>query len=145
MAQPVNAATPLDTLTGPVPPLLEHVSTPPPGLVPMANVTALVLSAVSTLPLLSSTATEAEKVPVPVAGMLAPDAGWLVNTSLVVVPVVMLKLLALLVSLCAALFRAVSVYPVPLLVMAQPVKLATPFTTVTGPVPPVLEQVSTPL
>src|SRR5438132_5786977 len=77
--------------------------------------------------------------------MVAPDAGWLVNTSLVAVPAVMLKLLALLGAVRAGLLEAVSVYPVPLLVMAQPVKLATPFTTVTGPVPPALEQVSTPL
>src|SRR5207244_11292083 len=76
---------------------------------------------------------------------LAPPPGCVVNTTLVAVPAVMLKLLALLGAVCDGLLEAVSVYPVPLLVMAQPLKLATPLDTVTGPVPPALLQLSTPL
>src|SRR5438105_6515378 len=109
MAQPVKPATPPETVTGPVPPVLEQVSAPPPGLVPMARVTVVVLSAVATLPLVSSTATDAANEPVPVAWMLAPEAGWLVSTSLVAVPGVMLKLLALLGAVRDGLLEAVSV------------------------------------
>src|SRR5438132_447588 len=118
MAQPVKAATPLDTLTEPVRPLLQQVSTPPPGLVPMANVTALVVSAGWTLPLVSSTATEDGTVPVPVASLSVPDARPILKLSDVGVPAVMLKLLALLGAVRDGLLEAVSVYPVPLLVMA---------------------------
>src|SRR5438552_12752429 len=96
MAQPLKLATPPATVTGPTPPAPEHVSAPPPGLVPMARVTVVVLSAVSTLPFVSATATDAANEPVPVAWMFAPEAGWLVSTSLVAAPGVMLKLLALL-------------------------------------------------
>jgi hypothetical protein len=55
-------------------------------LVPIANVTDVVESPVSTFPYVSWTATAAEKVPVPVAGMLAPEAGCVVNASLVAAP-----------------------------------------------------------
>src|SRR5213593_2292286 len=107
MAQPVKLATPLETVTGPKPPALEQVSTPPLGLLLIASVTVVALSAVSTLPLASSTATEAEKVPVPVARMFAPEAGWLVKASCVAVPAVMLK--ALLVAPVRPLLDADSV------------------------------------
>src|SRR5438552_13327967 len=93
MAQPVKLATPLETVTGPVPPALVQVSTPPPGLLLIASVTVVALSAVFTLPLASSTATEAGKLAVPVAWMLALAAGWLVNASLVAAPGVMLNAL----------------------------------------------------
>ena len=52
MESPENVATPAATVTAAPP-----VSVPPPGLVPMARPTVVVLSPVSTLPLASSTAT----------------------------------------------------------------------------------------
>src|SRR5438132_597514 len=133
MAQPVKPATPLDTVTGPTPPVLEQVSAPPPGLLLMARVTVVALSLVSTLALASSTATEAEKVPVPVAWMLAPDAGWLVKASWVAVPAVMLK--AVLVAPVSPLLDAARVYPVPDLLMDRSLKVATPPDAATVSVP----------
>src|SRR5207253_5405158 len=115
MAQPLKLATPLDTVTGPVPPALLQLSTPLPGLVLMVRVTVVALSPVSTLELVSSTATEAEKLPVPVAWMLAFEAGWLVKASCVAVPAVMLK--AVLVAPVSPLLDAARVYPVPDLLM----------------------------
>src|SRR5207302_225686 len=108
MAQPVNAATPLDAVTV-KPPMLLQVSAPEPGLMPIPRVTVVALSAVSTLPLVSCTVIDAAKLPVPVAWMLTPEAGWLVKTSLVAVPAVMLKLLALLGAVYDGLLEAVSV------------------------------------
>ena len=93
MAHPVKLATPAVTVFGPSPPV--QVRTPALGLVPMAKVTVVALSPVSVLPLASWTATEALKVPVPVAWMFWPDVGWVVKVKAVAVPAVMLKALAL--------------------------------------------------
>src|SRR5437588_97242 len=87
---------------------------PPPALVPMARVIVVLLSVVTTLPLASSTATDTENVPVPVAWMLAPEAGCTVKASWVAAPGVMLKVLLAVVPF-AGLLVAFSVYPVPVL------------------------------
>src|SRR5271168_4088526 len=84
MAQPLNVATPFVTVWGPRPPV--QVSTPALGLVPMAKVTVVALSAVSVLPRASWTATDAENVPVPVAWMFWFTVGWVVKVSLVAAP-----------------------------------------------------------
>ena len=75
----------------------------PPGLVPMARVIELV-AVVTTLPEASSTATVGWA---PQAVPSAPPPGWVVKTSLVAVPAVMLK--AELVAVVRPVADAVSV------------------------------------
>src|SRR3984885_14176495 len=94
MAQPVKLATPAATVTV-RPPVLVQVRTPLLGLLLMASVTVVALSPVSGLPLVSWTAPDTGKLPVPVAWMLEPAVGWLVKVKFVAVPAVMLKALAL--------------------------------------------------
>src|SRR5437773_1004380 len=108
MAQPVKLATPLATVRV-RPPVLVQLSTPADGLVPIARVTVVALSAVTTLPLTSSTATATANDPVPVAWMLALVAGWLVKTSCVAEPAMMLKLFALAGAVRDGLLDAVKV------------------------------------
>src|SRR3989442_706129 len=96
MAQPVKLATPLDTVTGPRSEERRRRERAQTWVVPVSLKKKEVLSAVSTLPSMSSPATDAANEPVPAAWLLAPDAGWLVNTSLLAVPGVILKRLALL-------------------------------------------------
>src|ERR1700683_1222950 len=85
MAHPVKLATPAARVTV-RPPVLVQESTPALGLLLMARVTVVALSPVSVLPLVSCSATDTLKVPVPVAWILAPDAGWVVKVSLVAGP-----------------------------------------------------------
>src|SRR5438309_270170 len=104
MAQPVKLATPLDTVTV-NPPVFVQLSTPDDGFVPIARVTKVALSPVSTLPLASSTATVTDGVIVALAAVLL---GCCVYTSWVAAPTLMLKVLLAVVP-CAGLLVASSV------------------------------------
>src|SRR5271165_7153479 len=83
MERPGKVAMPEATVTAEPP-----VSVPPPGLVAMARLTVVALSAVSTLPLASSTATVTEGVTVAPAATL--EGPWM-KASLVGGPGVTLK------------------------------------------------------
>ena len=107
MAQPVKLATP-ETVATVRPPVLVQLSTPNEGLLPMARVTFLV-SVSTVLPLVSWTATDTLKEPVPVAWMFWFGVGWVVKVKLVAVPAVMLKALALVGAVWAGVEVAVSV------------------------------------
>src|ERR1700728_2852926 len=85
MAHPVKLATPAATVTV-RPPVLVQVMTPALGLLLMAKVTVVALSPVSVLLLASCSATDTLKVPVPVAWLFEPAAGWVVKVSLVAGP-----------------------------------------------------------
>ena len=82
MAQPAKVTEPPVAALG-----LAVQANVPPGLVPMARVIELV-AVVTTLPPTSSTATVGW---VAHAAVLAPPPGWVVKTSLVAVPAVMLN------------------------------------------------------
>src|SRR5262245_46549267 len=136
-----NDATPAAAVAVTVPP-----SVPPPAFVPIASVTEPV-KAVAVLPLASRPGT-------PIAGaMLAPAvalAGWLVKTSTVAAPGLMLNV-ALANPPTSPVAVADSVYPVPALSMLNVENVAVPFTAVTVfvpesvapafPVPPVIATV----
>src|SRR2546430_837196 len=109
MAQPVKPATPLDAVTGPEPPVLVQVSTPLLGLLLIDRKSVVEGKSVDLGGRRIIKKKDAGKRAVPVAWMLAPEVGWLVTTSFVAVPGVMLKLLGLLGALCGGLFEAVSV------------------------------------
>src|SRR5215470_14289957 len=141
MLMVANDATPAAALAVTVP-----LSVPPPALVPIASVTEPV-KAVAVLPLASRAVTT-------IAGaMLAPAValvGWLVKTSSVAAPGVMLNV-ALANPPTNPVAVADSVYPVPALSMLNVENVAVPFTAVTVlvperfapavPVPPVIATV----
>src|ERR1700722_4507286 len=93
MAQPLKLATPELSVTM-RPPELVQLSTPPPGCVPLAGVTARPEPPVSVLPFWSRPATETAKLPVPLAWMFWPADGWVVKLSWLAVPAVMLNAFA---------------------------------------------------
>src|SRR5438132_2315382 len=90
-----------------------HLSMPDAALLPMASVTVVVLSPVSTLPLASSTATNTDGEIVLPATVVV---GCCVYTNCVAVPTAMLKVLLAVVP-CAGLLVAFRVYPVPVLLI----------------------------
>src|SRR6266550_1723665 len=124
MLSPANVATPFTAATAAVPD-----SVPLPALVPIATVTPPV-KAVTTLPSPSSALTAtAGAIAAPAVALL----GWTVNASCVAVPGVMLK--AALVTPVTPVAFAVSVYPLPVLLMLRLEKVATPLTAARLTVP----------
>src|ERR1700722_4004089 len=93
MAQPLKLATPGRSQTV-RPPALVQLSTPPPGLAPIASVTSRPVSPVGVFPFWSRTANETGKLPVPVAWMFWLAEGWIVNLSWLAAPAVMLNAFA---------------------------------------------------
>src|ERR1700719_3969740 len=127
MLRAENVATPATAFACAVP-----LNVPLDGFVPMAIVIWLVAAApvVTTLPRASSTLTAtAAVIEAPAATLL----GCTVNASFVAAPT---TLNALLVALVSPVALAVSVYPVPALLMLKFENVATPLTAVTCAVPP---------
>src|SRR5215472_12393631 len=127
MDRPEKVATPEATVTA-EPPL----RVPPAGLVPMARLTVVALSAVSMLPLASSTATVTAGVMVAPAAVF--DGPW-TKASLAGGPVPVMVKAAEVAAVYDGELAAVSVYPVPALLMDRPEKVATPEATVTAATP----------
>ena len=101
IAQPLKLATP-DAAVTVSPPGFVQLSTPPPGLVPIARVTVSVLSLLATAPAASVSATDALNTALPLAPMFWFTAGCAVNVSLAMAVVAAVNAApGLLVQLCS--------------------------------------------